>query len=239
LLDRFALRFMDRVCPLSPELRDGLTRMGLPDRKIRMVMNTVDLEEVDAVPSARERRSEETVVGYIGQLIRRKNLDCLLAAFGRLAARRHDVRLTIVGNGPLQRSLQEAVARMDLSTRVQFSGYHADGIAMLKTFDVLVLPSWLEGIPRCVMEGMAAGVPVIASDIPGNRVLIQDGETGLLFPPNDPVRLEEAIVGVIEHPERSRTMAGRARRKVERQFAAPRMADEYTALYEECLTSCS
>ncbi len=238
-LDRLALRFMDLVCPLSPDLRDGLRRIGLPERKISMVMNTVDLEEVDATPPAAQRRPGEIVVGYIGQLIRRKNLDCLLTAFGRLAAMRQHCTLTIVGHGPLRQELAATVARMGLSARVRVMGYHADGIGLLKTFDILVLPSWLEGIPRCVMEAMAAGVPVIASDIPGNRVLVEDGETGLLFPPDDPLRLEVAIASTIEHPERAQAMVHRARAKIERQFSAQRMADEYTALYEECLTSSS
>jgi len=238
-LDRLALRLVDYACPLSPELGDDLRSMGVPQRKIRMVLNAVDVDEVDEIAPAMERRPGETVVGYMGQLIRRKNLDCLITAFGRVAAERADVQLTIVGDGPLSGEMRASLARIGLSRRVRFTGYRADGVAMLKTFDVLVLPSWLEGIPRCVMEAMAAGVPVLASDIAGNRALIEDGETGLLFPPDDPARLAKAIVSMIEQPERAKTMAGRARTKIERSFSAQRMADEYAALYEECLTSCS
>ena len=134
--------------------------MGLPDRKLCMVMNTVDLEEVDATPPAALPRPGETVVGYIGQLIRRKNVDCLITAFGRLAATRNDVILTIVGHGPLERDLVASVARMGLSARIRLHWLPGRWGFAFKTFDVLVLPSWLEGVPRCVMEAMAAGVPV-------------------------------------------------------------------------------
>jgi glycosyltransferase involved in cell wall biosynthesis len=202
-------------------------------------MNAVDLEEVDATPPAARPAPGAVLVGYIGQLIQRKNLDCLLTAFGRLAAERPGVALAIVGDGPLRRELEAAVARMGLSGRVRFVGYDANGVGLLKTFDVLVLPSWLEGIPRCVMEAMAARVAVVASDIPGNRMLVQPGETGLLFPPEDPRALERAIASVIEHRELSDRLVCRARALIEREFSSQRMAEQYTDLYQTCSTSSS
>ena len=123
--------------------------------------------------------------------------------------------------------------------RVQFTGYQPDRIGVLKTFDIFVLPSREEGIPRSLMEAMAAGVPIIASDIPGNRALIDHGETGLLFPPDDPERLVTAIVTMIEQAAFAKEMARRARVKVEQHFSAERMAADYTALYSECSTSSS
>ena len=81
-VDRLALRFVDCVSPLSPELRDGLAWMGMPERKIRMVMNTVDLEEVDGIAAAVERLAGDTVVGYVGQVAQFQ--PGRLAAVGRL-----------------------------------------------------------------------------------------------------------------------------------------------------------
>src|SRR5204862_7868759 len=128
-----------------------------------------------------------------------------------LATCRPDLTLAIVGHGPLREELIAAVNQMGLSARVRFMGYQVNGIGLLKTFDVLVLPSWLEGIPRCVMEAMAAAVPVVASDIPGNRVLVDPGETGLVFPPSDPVQLQAAIATTIEDPLLAQAMVRRAR----------------------------
>ena len=85
-LDRFLLRFVDHVCPLSPDLHDGLRRSGVPPRKLRMLLNAVDIAEVDSVVPSAARRAGETIVGYVGQLIRRKNVECLISAFERLAA---------------------------------------------------------------------------------------------------------------------------------------------------------
>jgi len=89
------------------------------------------------------------------------------------------------------------------------------------------------------MEAMAAGVPVVASDVPGNRALVTHGQTGLLFPPGDPEQLVTTMKAMIERADRRGEMTRRARAAIERQFSAGRMAEEYTRLYETCLTSSS
>lgn len=231
---RLGLRFADRVCPLSTDLRDGLRASGVPVRKLQLIPNAVDVDEVDRVVPGGDRHDGETIVGYVGQLIRRKNVGCLLEAFGRVAHRRHDLRLVIVGDGPLGAELEATAARLRLVDRVRFTGYRADGVALLKSFDLLALPSWEEGIPRCLMEAMAARIPVVASDIPGNRALVEDGHTGLLFPPDNPERLAAAILALIESPERRKAMVERARTRIDREFSARRMADDYTILYATC-----
>src|SRR5262249_12096370 len=207
---------------LSPELRDGLQRSGVQERKLRMILNGVDIEEVERVAPASTPKPAGTVVGYVGQLIQRKNVECLITAFHRLTALRSDVRLLIVGEGPRAGHLQELVKTMNLSGRVEFAGYRGDAIALMKTFDLFVLPSWEEGIPRCLMEAMAAGVPVVGSDIAGNRELIENTVTGLLFPPDSPNQLRETILLTIERPDRAKEMAHRARATIEHRFSAKR-----------------
>src|SRR5262249_60321182 len=121
----------------------------------------------------------------------------------------------------------------------RFAGSGPDGVAMLKTSDVGVLPSWEEGVPRCLMEAMAAGVPVVASDIRGNRALIRDSDTGLLFQPGDPAALAAAMIDVIEAPERRKLMVDRARERVVRDFSAGRGARGSPALFQRCVRSSS
>jgi glycosyltransferase involved in cell wall biosynthesis len=231
-IDRVLLRFMDHVCPLSPELRDSLRQSGVAGRKLTMILNGLDIDEVDQILPSGERRDGETVIGYLGRLVRSKNLECLIEAFGRVAAGRDDLRLAIVGEGPLSDELKDAARRRGVAPRVDFTGYRTDGVAVLKSFDVFVFPSWQEATPRCVMEAMAAGVPVLASDIPGNRVLIEHGDTGVLFPPGDPERLARALVTTLEETDRTKAMVERARARIERHFSARRMAEDYVALYE-------
>ncbi len=235
-IDRRLLRLFDAVCPLSPDLHDGLRRAGVRERRLRTIVNGVDVDAVDSVSPAAGWRPSCTVVGYVGQLIERKNVECLVRAFDDLVAQRHDLRLVVVGDGPRAGALREMAGR---TSRVEFAGYRADAVALMKTFDLFVLPSWQEGIPRCLMEAMAARVPVIASDIPGNRELVEHGVTGLLFDPANPADLQRAILATVERPERAKRMAERAREVIEHRFSAARMAGEYTALYEECSRSSS
>jgi glycosyltransferase involved in cell wall biosynthesis len=233
--DRWLLRFVDGVYPLSEELRDQLRRSGVPERRLILVPNALDIDEVDQAVPTLARRDGETVIGYLGRLIRSKNVECLIEAFSRVAAGRADVRLAIAGEGPLAAELQALARQRGVAERVEFTGYRTDGVGVLKAFDLFVFPSLQEATPRCVMEAMAAGVPVLASDIPGNRVLIEDGDSGMLVPPSDPERLAGAILGMLEDTERTKAMVTRARARVERHFSARRMAEDHVQLYARCL----
>lgn len=233
-LDRILLRFVDVVCPLSSDLQNDLRRWKVPERKIRMISNALDLAEIQEEPVPARRPDGSIVVGYIGQLLRRKNLECLLTAFARLARARSELSLTVVGEGSLAAELRRLASALGLDGRVRFTGYRADRLAVLKTFDLLVLPSWREGIPRCLMEAMAARVPVVASDIPGIRELIEDGRTGLLFPPDDPDRLARAIATVLDRKDLRQTLIEQAHVHVAHHFSASRMAEAYADLYESC-----
>jgi glycosyltransferase involved in cell wall biosynthesis len=231
-LDLALLRLADRVCPLSPALDETLQRARIPAARIRPILNAVDVGAVDAVPAAARLPGDGPLVGYIGRLASHKGVGCLVEAFGRLARVHREARLLVVGEGPLRPDL-EAQASELAPGRVVFTGYRDDALGLLKALDVLVLPSAHEGIPRCVMEAMAAGVPVVASDIPGTRLLVEDRETGLLVPPGDVGRLAGALDALLDDPHLGRALAKRARARVEADFSATRMAAEYLALYRE------
>jgi len=125
------------------------------------------------------------------------------------------------------------------SAHIEFFGYRRNAVALMKSFDMLALPSWEEGIPRCLMESMAAEVSVIGWDIPGNRELVEHGVTGLLFRPERPQRVAEVILEIIDNPERAKDMTHRDRETARSRFSTTRMADDYAALYEECSRSSS
>jgi glycosyltransferase involved in cell wall biosynthesis len=232
-LDRFVLGLLDAVIPLSEDLYCGLSRRWWRPRRLYLIQNGVDLAEVDQVleswPENIGRGAGGFRIGYVGQLIPRKGVDVLIRAFSRLGMPNGE--LWIVGEGPERRSLERLALELGQSERVRFLGYRSDRIALLKTFDVFVLPSLLEGIPRCVLEAMATGVPVIASDIPGSRTVVEHRITGLLFPPGDVERLTERLQAV-HRDERLRTsLAEKARSLVRSRFSAEAMACRYLELY--------
>jgi glycosyltransferase involved in cell wall biosynthesis len=108
-------------------------------------------------------------------------------------------------------------------------------MAFLKGFDVFVMPSRSEGIPRCLMEAMAAGIPIVASDIPGCRNLVDGSTTGLLFPVGDERALRDRVVELRESPEKRAAIVDVARRFIETKFSCVRMANEYESLYENLI----
>jgi glycosyltransferase involved in cell wall biosynthesis len=233
-LDRWLFRFMDLVCPLSPALAEGL-KSSIHAARLRLVYNGVDIDEVQAALSAKRNHSDDYVIGYIGRLVPLKNLETLLASFQLLKVDRPHIRLVIVGDGPERGNLEHQAKHLGLKGRVDFLGFRDDAAACLGDFDLFVLPSLSEGIPRCIMEAMAASVPVVVSDIPGNRSLVSNGKTGLLFPVGDSRELADKIRYMMDHPDASREMALCGKRKVEDEYSSRKMAREYTGLYYELM----
>lgn len=231
-VDRSIFRFMDTVCPLSPDLEKSV-KCHSGATPVRLILNGVDMEEAKSVAPSQRTDQGATVVGYIGQLIERKNLNTLLTAIAKLTKEGHKIRLIVIGNGPQESELKKETARLTLTDQVDFLGFRSDAIALLKSLDVFVLPSLMEGIPRCIMEAMAAGIPVIASAIPGNTALVRNGDTGLLFAPRDSHDLAEKIRHVILHQPEASAMAVRAFQRIDREFSSRRMAAEYHLLYQE------
>lgn len=229
-LDRFLFRFMDAVCPLSPELGKDLRDWVRPSA-LQLINNGVDIEEVQAAQPARQPRPDSYVIGYIGRLIALKDLTTLLAGVRILRDEQAEIRLLVIGDGPQKNDLQTMTAQLRIMDRVEFLGFSPDPLALLKLFDVFVLPSLSEGIPRCVMEAMAAGVPVVVSDIPGNRTLVSHGETGLLFQPGDAYDLADKISALMNNPAQAASMADHGKRKVEEGYSSQKLAREYISLY--------
>jgi glycosyltransferase involved in cell wall biosynthesis len=233
-LDRLAFGWADAVSPLSPELERSLRRLPWVATRLHPIRNGVDLSEVDASTDvdtelAARRREGGFVVGYIGQLITRKRLDTLIDAFAAL-----DVPgkcLVIVGDGPQRAEIEARAQHVGLSDRVRFLGFREDRLALLRGFDVIVLPSSLEGIPRCLMEAMAAGVPMVSSDIAGSRELVHHDRTGLMFPLGQPQALTAALRRLADDPALRARLAASARDRVHAEFSAAAMAERYVQLF--------
>jgi glycosyltransferase involved in cell wall biosynthesis len=233
-LDRLAFYAFDAVCPLSQDLYDGLARWPGLARRLTLITNAVDVSEVDAaapgLPVPGEHRpAGRFVVGYIGQLIPRKCVDDLLRAFATLTV---PAQLWVIGDGPQRPALEALAQSLGAADRVRFLGYRNDRLALLKSCDAFVLPSRLEGIPRCVLEAMAAAVPVVGSDIPGTRSLVRHGDTGLLFPVGDVEALAAHLRRLAADVPARRRLGQTASDFVRAEYSAQRMADRYADLFE-------
>jgi glycosyltransferase involved in cell wall biosynthesis len=237
-LDRLCFYLMDAIAPLSLDLHRGLSRLPGLARKLHLIENGMDLSEIELATQLPQqfhqwRADGGIVIGYVGQLTPRKRIDTLIDAFHRLELDRK--YLCIVGDGPQRNRLEQLATALGEAARITFFGYRDDRVALLKGFDLFVLPSELEGIPRCLMEAMAAGVPVVASDIPGCRDLIETGVTGLLFPPGNPSELARQMMHLIASPGLRTKFVDAGRQRMHDTRSAAAMARSYLTLYERLI----
>jgi glycosyltransferase involved in cell wall biosynthesis len=138
-----------------------------------------------------EPESVRTIL-FAGRLTAQKNWRCLLHALPLIDAK-HSYRLTVCGDGEDAKELHDLADELKLQDRVTLLGYRKDVYAIMQCADLLVLPSWYEGMPNVLLEALAIGLPSIASDIPSHRDLIGDTRCTMTFNPNSPAELAERI----------------------------------------------
>lgn len=239
----FLLRFFDAVVPLSEELVQDMQRFNVPKRKTYFIRNGVDLKEIDGVLSnigqnAGSRDTSEVSapkIGFVGQMIPRKRIHDLIDAFDDLSGDDSRLRLELVGDGSQRAELEKYADAKASRESIEFLGFRNDRLALLSSFDVFVMTSSLEGIPRCMMEAMAVGIPCVAYDIPGVDQLIEHGRTGLLVPLGDKEGLARSCRQILDDSELANRLIGAAREKIEQEYSAARMSDEYEGLFRTLL----
>jgi glycosyltransferase involved in cell wall biosynthesis len=240
-LRRRLLRGVDRFVAVNPAARDEFAGLGLDAGRIIHIPNGIEVPpgvagDADARRRARQGLglAEGRTVRVIGRLSE-KNIDVLIEAWPAVLAACPDARLVLVGDGGTFRSvepqLRARVQALGLQGVVRFTGRVDDAERYLAGADCFVLPSRTEGMSNALLEAMAAGVPVVATDVPGNALLIDDGRDGVLVPPGDRGALACGIVQVLQDPARARSLADAARRKAAARFAMPVVGAAYLDVY--------
>jgi glycosyltransferase involved in cell wall biosynthesis len=231
LVERATRSRVDRyLVPSEYIAADASRRAGIPRSVIVVVANAV------VPPSGRGFRLRPLLgvgpglrlTGFVGRLHRQKGVDTLLKAWAYLPPDGRGV-LVMIGDGPERASLERLAASLGVTESVRFPGWMKGARDLLGELDLFVLPSRYEGTPNGILEAMAAGVPVIAAAVSGVPEMVEDGVTGRLVPPDDPVALAAALAGS-RGDEETRMMVAAARRRVlERtpEGMAARVADLY------------
>ena len=172
-------------------------------------------------------------IGTVGRLTEQKGYADLLDAM-HIVRQSAPAELLIIGSGQLETTLRQKTARLGLQDCVHFLGSRGDVEDILPYFDVIVSSSWWEGFPTVLLQALAAGVPVVATDVSGSRELVRTGETGILVPTHNPARLAEAIVTLLRDPIRARTMAEAARQSAA-PFTLQNAAKTYADIYRRII----
>ena len=213
-----------------------------PPAKMVLIPNGVRDEALRPAGDGSAKRAElglprdSRVIGAVSRLEWKKGLRHLLEAMPRIVDSVPEARLVVAGEGTLRPELTALAASLGIGDRLQLLGSRADTIELLAAFDVFVLPSVVEGMSNALIEAMAVGRPVVATDVGGNPEVVVDGETGLIVPPADPHALAAAVVKLLEAPELAVEMGAAGRRRVLEHYQIDVMTRRIEALYDSLLT---
>jgi sugar transferase (PEP-CTERM/EpsH1 system associated) len=241
---RIAYEAAHQVVCVSRHLRDcRAQRSGFPARRIAVIHNGVNCERFSPDPDARERvrrelqiGANEFVLGCVGNLLPVKDHMTLLRALDRLSEAAENWRLVLVGEGPERPKLEAAVRKLrERGARVILHGASARVPELLTALDLYVLPSISEGLSYSLLEAMATGLPVVASNVGGNPEVVQDGISGLLFPAGDAGRLADLLLQVQRAGGWREQLGHAARERVQREFSIESMVREYERVYRSLL----
>ena len=236
LLRRLLIPVLDAYVPVSADLAQWLrATIRVPERKITSVTNGVDVVRYSPPRTASAVGPGPFWIGTVGRADRIKNHVGLLDSFQLLLEHfpppQHDLRLAIIGDGPVLEMLRELVTFRGLSNKVWLPGARSDVADVIRGFSVFALPSLSEATPVVLLEAMASGLPVVATRVGGVPDLVLENRTGLLVEPSDPTAFADAIATyVLDGEMRQRHgIAGRAH--IEAAYSIDATVAGYAALY--------
>lgn len=227
----------DRVIVVSRAIGAVLERGGVPPTRLRLVYEGVP--DRPPAPGGAEALAElgvppgAPVVGNVAALTSHKDHATLVEAMAALRGHVPEARLVIAGEGELRADLEARVKARGLADRVVFAGFRSDLDRLLPAFSVFCLSSRLEGLGTSLLDAMALGLPVVATAAGGIPEAVEDGVSGRLVPPGDPVALAGALAEVLGDEAKRRSMGAAGRRRFEARFSANRMVEETLGVLAE------
>ncbi|HMH50447.1 MAG TPA: glycosyltransferase [Candidatus Acidoferrum sp.] len=232
-LERLAVRQADRVVVMSERMRREYEAAGVGASRLRVVHNAI-LPGV-TVPRPQDTAERGPALSVVGRLSAEKGVDVALEAMAVIAAQHPTARLHIAGDGPDRASLTRLASRLGIGDCVVWHGHVEDVASIYRQSTLLIIPSRSEGLPNVALEAMAAGVPVVATDVGGLGELITSGQTGVLIPPEDPSALARAIRQLLDRADERRRLASAAHAYAIERFSLTARVAAFHGLYTELL----
>ena len=237
-------RITDQIVAISDQISQDLQSYGVATpEKIALIPLGFDLEPFLSSAAHEGRFREELgldpstkLVGIVGRLVPIKNHRLFLDAAARVVAEVPASYFAVVGDGESRLEIESYARELGISDRVKFTGWRHDLPTVYADLDVLTLSSDNEGTPMSVIEGMASGCPIVATQVGGLVDLVADQETGYLVPPNEPEALASGILRVLRDPHAAGRMTRVARAQVAERFGRERLIADISKLYEAILT---
>jgi glycosyltransferase involved in cell wall biosynthesis len=221
------------VCVSETERSVGLAAHTCTDRRTVVIPNAVSLPKAPAL-GTRVRPARVRLIS-VGRLAEQKDFATLVSALALVP--RGSVELQILGEGRERSAIEEQIHRLGLDAVIELAGDVEDVPERLASADIFVLSSRYEGMPIAVLEAMAAGLPVVATDLGGLREMITAEGTQLLVPPGDPRALADSIARLVSDPALRDRLGSANRARVEDRFSLPRWREDHLALYDALLAA--
>jgi glycosyltransferase involved in cell wall biosynthesis len=239
-IDRYIARRCDRVVVNSQSVRDFYVEHGLAAEKISTIPNGA--VPAGAVATSRGQLLAELglpessrLIGLVGRLWPQKRVKDAIWAADLLKVIRDDVHLLVIGDGPHRQRLLRFRDQVEIADKVHFIGERQDVPRWLPHFDVLWSTSGYEGQSNAILEAMAAGVPVVATDIPGTRELVVDQQTGFLAPLGHRASFARLTNQLLDDAALRHRLGQAGRERAQRDFGVEKMISSYAKLYREVL----
>jgi glycosyltransferase involved in cell wall biosynthesis/peptidoglycan/xylan/chitin deacetylase (PgdA/CDA1 family) len=237
-LDRWLSRWTDRIIAVSQSVKEFYVKKGIAPKKIEVIYNGIDVNGSQVTSYELQVKGEfgirenETVIAVIGRLVPQKGHRYLFDALYELDGQ-YSLKLLVVGDGPLLKSLKSQVTSHKLEEKVIFTGLRKDVKDILGMTDILVMPSLREGLPMVALEAMVAGVPIVATEVGGMPELVTNGQTGILVEPENKTALKKAITTLIDDHKLYQYLKDNAKKRITEQFSLEGMLQKTQELYWE------
>lgn len=241
-LSHAALRKYDRVLAVSPPLMRHAAEHGVDPEKLRYAPNGIDLDEFKRTQSSEQAKAAldlkqgEHAIAVVSRFSPEKGVDRAIHLFAKLRQYRSDLRLHLVGDGPQRHVLKSLADQLGLKPHIQWWGWQKDTRPILEAMDTLVLPSYTEGLPNVILEAMALGVPVAATDVGAVPDVLGHGASGVLLLDGVDAWVRQ-VMPLLSEPLLRARLTGSASARVHERYDFAKRMQRVQAVYDELVQS--
>lgn len=242
ILDAFYIRFFPIIIAVSPEVRELMRRYLVPDSRIRVIVNGVDMNEFKRNHAARDRirkklgiTQDVKLIGTVGRLSPEKGQKYFIDAAVSVLKVFPETMFILVGDGTQRKELEDHVNHLGLSGKIIFFGFQKNIFDFYSSFDMFILPSLSEGTPMALLEAMSAELPVIATNVGNVSRIVENEKTGVLIPPANSKDMTLAIIKLLNNASEAERMSKKSLDVISKEYSLENMVCEYMQLYKEII----
>jgi len=236
----FRLRLLSCLCRAITGVNEETSAflkndIGISATKVHTIPNGINLKQYELVRSNRKLfglTGNDLVVGIVARLHKVKDHQMLIHAFRLVVYKLPQTKLLVIGDGPTRQQLESLVSELQITDKVFFLGICSDIPELLSCLDVVVLSSLEEGLPMSILEAMASGKPVVATEVGGVPTVVRTGQTGLLVPVGDSEAMATALTSLLTEPDIAEKMGCNGRKIIEKYYDLKQSLAKYRILYE-------